>query len=120
VGQGEISIARQRLSDHITDTYVTVEKATFYMRSMPTLLNPTDQPSDMFAAQDKSKPDTENVRGLNLAVVKLTTVQVTKLPLLHKVRKICMICFPKPLFTEDLYVVQNEEFSVTCYMCEIL
>jgi hypothetical protein len=34
----------------------------------------------MFAALDKVKPDTENGRGLNLAVVKLTTVQVTKLP----------------------------------------
>jgi hypothetical protein len=28
-----------------------------------------------------SKSDIENVRGLNLAVVKLTAVQVTKLPL---------------------------------------
>jgi hypothetical protein len=27
------------------------------------------------------KPDIENIRGLNLAVVKLMTVQVTKLPL---------------------------------------
>jgi hypothetical protein len=27
------------------------------------------------------KPDIENIRGLNLAVVKLTTVQLTKLPL---------------------------------------
>jgi hypothetical protein len=35
----------------------------------------------VFALQDKVKPDTENVRGLNLAAVKLTTVQVTKLPL---------------------------------------
>jgi hypothetical protein len=32
---------------------------------------------DMFA----TKLDTENIRGLNLAVVKLTTVQVTELPL---------------------------------------
>jgi hypothetical protein len=30
---------------------------------------------------DKVKPDTENIRGLNFAVVKLTTVQVTRLPL---------------------------------------
>jgi hypothetical protein len=35
----------------------------------------------MFALQDKAKPDTENIRGSNLAVVKLTTVQMTKLPL---------------------------------------
>jgi hypothetical protein len=33
------------------------------------------------AAQDKAKQDTENTGGLNLAVVKLATVQVTKLPL---------------------------------------
>jgi hypothetical protein len=32
----------------------------------------------MFA---EAKPDTENIRGSNLAAVKLTTVQVTKLPL---------------------------------------
>jgi hypothetical protein len=36
---------------------------------------------NMFAAQDKTKPDIENTRDLNLAVVKLTAVQVTKLPL---------------------------------------
>jgi hypothetical protein len=29
----------------------------------------------------QGEPDTENIRGLNLAVVKLTTVQVNKLPL---------------------------------------
>jgi hypothetical protein len=34
---------------------------------------------DKFAAQDKVKPDTENTRGLNLVMVKLTTVEVTKL-----------------------------------------
>jgi hypothetical protein len=33
----------------------------------------------MFAAQDKVKPDTKNTRGLNLAAVKLTTVQVAKM-----------------------------------------
>jgi hypothetical protein len=34
---------------------------------------------NMFAVQDKVKPDIEIIRGLNLAVVKLTTVQVTRL-----------------------------------------
>jgi hypothetical protein len=34
-----------------------------------------------FEVLDKAKPDIENIRGLNLAVVKLTSVQVTKLPL---------------------------------------
>jgi hypothetical protein len=35
----------------------------------------------MFAAQDVAKSDIESIRGLNLAAAKLTTVQVTKLPL---------------------------------------
>jgi hypothetical protein len=37
----------------------------------------------------------------------------------HQIRKIGMICFGKPLLTEDLCVVQKEEFSLTCYMCEM-
>jgi hypothetical protein len=37
--------------------------------------------TNMFAEQDKAKLVIENIRGLNLAAVKLTTVQVTKLPL---------------------------------------
>jgi hypothetical protein len=57
---------------------------------------------------DRAKPDI-NIRGLNLAVVKLRTVRVTKLPLQHKVRKIGMICFAKAVPTEDLYVVQKEK-----------
>jgi hypothetical protein len=64
------------------------------------------------------KPDIGNIRGLNLAVVKLTTVQVTKLPLWHKIRKIDMICLAKHVLTEDLYIVHKEECSVTCYMCD--
>jgi hypothetical protein len=40
---------------------------------------------NMFAAQDKVKRDVENIRGLNLVVVKPTTVQVTKLLLYHKI-----------------------------------
>jgi hypothetical protein len=31
--------------------------------------------------QDKANLDIENIRGFNFAVAKLTTVQVTKLPL---------------------------------------
>jgi hypothetical protein len=34
----------------------------------------------MFATLDKAKPDIESIRGLNLAAVKHTTVQVTRLP----------------------------------------
>jgi hypothetical protein len=41
--------------------------------------------------------------------VKLTTVQMTKLPLWHKIPTICVIYFAKPGLTEDLYIVQNEE-----------
>jgi hypothetical protein len=55
------------------------------------------------------KPHIENIRGLNLAVVKPTTIQVIKLPLWHKIRKIGMICSVKPVLTEDLCVVQKEE-----------
>jgi hypothetical protein len=35
----------------------------------------------MFATLDKVNPDTENIRGFNLAAVKHTTVQVSRLPL---------------------------------------
>jgi hypothetical protein len=34
---------------------------------------------NLFAAQDNAKPDIENIWSLNLAAVKFTTVQVTKL-----------------------------------------
>jgi hypothetical protein len=43
---------------------------------------------NMFAVLNKAKADIRNIRGLNLAVVKLTTVQVTKLPLYHDISKI--------------------------------
>jgi hypothetical protein len=65
------------------------------------------------------KPDKENIRGLNLAVVKLSTVQVTKLPLRHKIRKIGIIYCVKLLLTMDLCVVQKEKFLITCYKCEM-
>jgi hypothetical protein len=35
--------------------------------------------TNMFAAYGKAKPGTENIRGLNLVAIKLTTVQVTTL-----------------------------------------
>jgi hypothetical protein len=60
----------------------------------------------------------QNIWDVNLAVVKLTTVQVPELPLWHKLREIGMICSVKPVMTEDLCVVQKEEFSITCYMCD--
>jgi hypothetical protein len=64
----------------------------------------------MFEVQDEVKPDIENIRGLNLAVVKLMAVQVTRQPLQHKICKISMICSAKPVLTEDLCVVQKQEF----------
>jgi hypothetical protein len=48
--------------------------------------------------------------GLNLAVVKLTTVQVTRQPLQHKECKMGMICPAKPVLSEDLCVVQKQNF----------
>jgi hypothetical protein len=36
---------------------------------------------NVFVVKDKAKPEGENIRDIKLAVVKLTTVQVTKLPL---------------------------------------
>jgi hypothetical protein len=53
-----------------------------------------------------------------LAAVELPTVQVTKLPLQHKIRKVAMICFAKPVLTEDLYIEQVEEYSIIA-ICEI-
>jgi hypothetical protein len=58
-------------------------------------------------------------KSINLAAVKITTVQVTMLPLYHKILKIFMICSVKPVLTRDFCVVQKEEFSITCYMCEM-
>jgi hypothetical protein len=55
---------------------------------------------NIFVVLEKAKPDIENEIGLNLALVKLTTVQVTKLPLYYKIRKIGMIGFAKPVLTE--------------------
>jgi hypothetical protein len=46
------------------------------------------------------------------------TVQVTKVPLQHKIRKIGMICFAKSGLTEGLCAVQMEEFSITCCICD--
>jgi hypothetical protein len=56
------------------------------------------------------KPDIEKIRGLNLAVVKLSTVQVTRQPLQHNICKIGMVCSAKPVLTKDLCVVQKLGF----------
>jgi hypothetical protein len=49
-------------------------------------------------------------RDLNLAVVKLTTVQMIRQPLQHQICKMDMICPAKPVLTEDLCIVQKEKF----------
>jgi hypothetical protein len=51
-----------------------------------------------------------NIRDLNLAVVKLTTVQMIRQPLQHKICKMDMICPAKPVLPEDLCIVQKEKF----------
>jgi len=56
----------------------------------------------MLATQDKAKPHTENIRGLNLVTVRHTVVQVTKLPLQHRLEGQRIICFTKPGLTTGL------------------
>jgi hypothetical protein len=29
-----------------------------------------------------------------------------------------MVCFPKPGLIEELNIVENEDFSITCYTCD--
>jgi hypothetical protein len=55
------------------------------------------------------KPDRENIRDLNLAVVKLRTVQATRLT--------DMICPAKSVLRENFFEMQKEEFSRTWYIC---
>jgi hypothetical protein len=66
---------------------------------------------NMSVVYDKAKPDIVNIIGLNLAVVKLTTVRVTKLPLKHKIRKIGMICFAVTVLTALVYNAKERTFS---------
>jgi hypothetical protein len=53
------------------------------------------------------KLDIENIRGLNLEVVKLTTIQVTRHPLQHKICKIDIICSAKPVLTEEFFIMKK-------------
>jgi ribosomal 50S subunit-associated protein YjgA (DUF615 family) len=68
--------------------------------------------------KEQVKPDIENVRRLHLPVVKLTTVQATKLPLYHKIRKIGMICFAKPVEPDRtlLYSAKAKIFNSVLYV----
>jgi hypothetical protein len=44
--------------------------------------------TEMFAILDQAKPEVGSIRGLNLAVVKHTTVEVTSFPLWLKLLKL--------------------------------
>jgi hypothetical protein len=44
-----------------------------------------------------------------LAVIKLTTVQVTKVPLYNKIRETGVICFAMPGLTEGFYITQRKK-----------
>jgi hypothetical protein len=68
---------------------------------------------NLFAVQQNAKPDKESIRDLNFAVVELTTIQLTKLPLYHKISKTGTICFAKPGLTENFHIVNKAELSVT-------
>jgi hypothetical protein len=55
-----------------------------------------------------------------LPAVNLTAVQVTKLPLCRKIRKIEVIRFPKSGLTEDFNIEQKEDVLITLYtLCAI-
>jgi hypothetical protein len=75
----ETAVSRQRYGKHVylaVDTHPTIEElleAVFYVWFMLRLYSEGHQ-------ENKPKSDIEYIRGLNLAAVKLTTVQVTKLP----------------------------------------
>jgi hypothetical protein len=69
----------------------------------------------MFAVQDKVKSDIERLKLGNGQSYDRSN---DKLPLWHKVRKIGMVCFSKPILRQDLYIVQKEEISITCHMCD--
>jgi hypothetical protein len=44
------------------------------------------------------------------------TVQVAKLPLMHKLNKIGMICLAKSRQTEDIYIVKGKIFNIMLYV----
>jgi hypothetical protein len=37
----------------------------------------------------------------------------------EKISEIRLTCFAKPRLTEDMYIVQKEEFSITCCNCDM-
>jgi hypothetical protein len=100
MGEYTRAVSGQRLDKHVaaaTDTNATIE--VLYFLYCP-------------CREDKSgtRLDNKNIRGLNLAVVKLTTVQMTRQPLQHKICKMGMICHAKPILTKVSCVVQKQKF----------
>jgi hypothetical protein len=61
--------------------YISRKSSFVYIWVIVSMYSLTERWRRMVAASDKAKPDIGNIKGLNLAVVKLMTVQVTKLPL---------------------------------------
>jgi hypothetical protein len=59
-----------------------------------------------FPEVDKVKPDIENIRGGGQAY----DLSNANLTFEHKISKIDMMCSVKPMLTEDLWVVQKQEF----------
>jgi hypothetical protein len=66
--------------------HATIEElleVVYSMWTVPTIYNKQKSyeimKMQMFATLDKANPDTGNIRSLNLAAVKHTTVQVTRL-----------------------------------------
>jgi hypothetical protein len=57
-------------------------------------------------------------KRLTLSSGELYDRSMTKLPLQQKISRIGMICFAKPVLTEDFHIVQKEKFSITCHMCD--
>jgi hypothetical protein len=69
--------------------HVSIIGAVFSVWSVPRLYSEIPRITNtykimittLFAPLDKAKPVTENIRGLNLAAVKHTTIQATRQPL---------------------------------------
>jgi hypothetical protein len=75
----------------------------------------------LFATLDKANPDTGSIRGWNLAVVKHTTVQVTRLLLFQElliIRLFLMYCARNDRVL--IYVVYMYIYLITCKMQFVL
>jgi hypothetical protein len=50
------------------------------------------------------------MKFVKMVILTCKTIQVTRLPLQYEICKIGMICSVKPVLTEDLCLVQKQEF----------